>query len=380
MKKLELSPMQREAATSVKLWFENRIRPNQNTGPFFYLAGYAGSGKTSIALQLIESLTKHDKPIKYAFAAFTGKASLVLEKKGCRPSSTIHRLIYKMVCDEQGRPVRPLEFRRRSKADLEHKYDLLILDECSMVNAEVAGDLLHFDIPILVLGDPGQLPPVEGTGYFTERAPDFFLSEIHRQALESPILKLATSARQGIPLPSGQYGESLVSRDASDTSLLYSHDQVICGMNKTRTSLNREMRSHLGFDQKLPMKDDKLICLKNNWDVDGMMNGSLWKVKTIEKLAKNRLALVLSDWDNPKTVVEVETHACFFEQVDPPKGKEWAGLTQFTFGYAITCHKSQGSQWDSVLVLDESAVFREDSEKWLYTAITRAAERVTVFS
>jgi ATP-dependent exoDNAse (exonuclease V) alpha subunit len=53
-------------------------------------------------------------------------------------------------------------------------------------------------------------------------------------------------------------------------------------------------------------------------------------------------------------------------------------LNQFQYGYAISCHKSQGSQWDTVVIIDEHNSFRQDGNKWLYTAITRAAKKVVV--
>ena len=51
---------------------------------------------------------------------------------------------------------------------------------------------------------------------------------------------------------------------------------------------------------------------------------------------------------------------------------------EFDYGYALTVHKAQGSQWDDVLLFDESYAFREHRARWLYTGLTRAAKRLTI--
>jgi len=82
---------------------------------------------------------------------------------------------------------------------------LIVLDEVSMLGEEVARDLMSFGKPILVLGDPGRLPPIKGEGAFTKDAPDIVLTEIHRKAGQSRIIRLATMARQGEPIGFGRY-------------------------------------------------------------------------------------------------------------------------------------------------------------------------------
>ena len=95
-------------------------------------------------------------------------------------------------------------FALNPQSDAAHA-KLIVLDEVSMVGEEMARDLMSFGKPILVLGDPGQLPPIKGEGAFTKDAPDIMLTEIHRQAGESAIIRLATMARQGEPIGFGQY-------------------------------------------------------------------------------------------------------------------------------------------------------------------------------
>lgn len=391
------SPHQLLAADAIKTWWQSHLDNDKNVKPFFYLAGYAGTGKTSIAKYLVTQLEPRageaadldDEPnaasLMYTFAAFTGKASLMLARKGCEPSSTIHSLIYQRSYNDTTK-----EFFFEKRESLRRKYDLLILDECSMINFEMGNDLLSFNVPILVLGDPGQLPPVEGAGFFTSTDPDFFLTEIHRQAEDSPILNLATRARKGEDLPPSTktFNGSTVTITTSSPILktLLSVDQVICGTNRTRVKINTLFRQAKQFTSPLPQLDDKLICLKNNWDVTDMCNGAMWRVVSIEPLSEkhsppNRLAMSLQNWDDPEASwVNVVTHKCFFDStVAAPEGRDWKGLTHFTFGYCITCHKSQGSEWDSIFVYNESKSFREHSAKWLYTAITRAARNLIIY-
>ena len=72
-----------------------------------------------------------------------------------------------------------------------------MIDECSMVDAELGRDLMSFDVPVLVLGDPAQLPPIQGGGFFTEAEPDAMLTEVHRQAQDDPIVRLSMEVREG---------------------------------------------------------------------------------------------------------------------------------------------------------------------------------------
>jgi exodeoxyribonuclease-5 len=146
-----------------------------------------------------------------------------------------------------------------------------------MVNSKLANDLLSFGRPILVLGDPGQLPPINGEGAFMKGAPDVMLTQIHRQALESSIIEVATMARQGAHIPAGKYGNQVVKMRRADLTkqMLLRADQVICGLNKTRAELNLKMRNAAGVHQPLPcgQPGEKVICLENNYE-RGVLNGA----------------------------------------------------------------------------------------------------------
>lgn len=362
---ITLSQQQDAAVAAVRDWFTMRDRP------VFRLFGYAGSGKTSSAKALADAIEQQTGK-RVAFAAFTGKAASVLRDKAC-PASTIHGLIYKAI--QVGGKVSFV----LSGADLASgRTALVIIDECSMVNEELGRDLLSFGVPVLVLGDPAQLPPVGGGGFFTNHEPDVLLTEIHRQAEGCGILDIATAVRLGQQVPFGRYSESQVLPLSELCGLdPFAYDQIIVGKNATRRSWNQKLRARLGRTDPMPVPGDKLICLRNNRQA-GIMNGeqvTVLDVKSRGNDASSTLSLTF-DHDGFTKSRDCSLHYLLGLEGDAP----WSGdeLLFFDFGYAITCHKSQGSQWDNVLVIDESRVFRESAARWLYTAVTRASKSVTV--
>lgn len=369
------SPQQDRAIKDVQRWLADKSGPQ-----VFRLFGYAGTGKTTLAKHLAADVDGH-----VSFACFTGKAALVLKKKGCEGASTIHGLIYKP--DED--PITGItEFRLNPDSPAAYS-KLIVIDEVGMVGDELGADLCSYGTKILVLGDPYQLPPIKGEGYFTAQAPDVMLTEIHRQAQDNPIIRLSMDVREGRGLKPGSYGDSRVleraklSKDAL-REMVMSADQVLCGMNKTRQAFNtriRELKGRVGDEAPfLPVVGDRLVCLKNN-RTKGLLNGGLWDVTRTELHPRGKnVSMTVASVDEPGTAhVEVETPLPFFTGTE--KDMDWRELKradQFTYGYALTVHKSQGSQWDNVLVVDESQIFKESALNHLYTAVTRAADRVTV--
>src|SRR5450756_1955691 len=182
----EFTPVQDDALKSVAAWL--KAKPGASGNPqVVRLFGYAGTGKTTLANHIAEAV---DGDVK--FAAFTGKAASVMRGKGCRGASTIHSLIYR--ARESGEEVPNFDLWDEAPAS---KAELIIIDECSMVAAELGRDLLSFGVPLLVLGDPAQLPPIQGGGFFTEAEPDVMLTEVHRQAQDDPIVRLSMEVREG---------------------------------------------------------------------------------------------------------------------------------------------------------------------------------------
>ena len=308
------------------------------------------------------------------FAAFTGKASLVLRSKGCLNASTIHSLIYKATISKDG-----LVTFNLNRNSIIKDVSLIIIDECSMVDQELGRDLLSFGKPILVLGDPAQLPPIDGAGFFTNHTPDVMLTEIHRQAKDNPIIHLATLARNKQRLKLGTYGDSLIT-DSINLNCFNDINQVLVGKNDTRKIMNNRARKFLKFDSEDPLIDERIICLQNDATL-GIYNGGTFKiVDRLKAKSPNFYKFGIQDDYSPnEQAFSTSVHKSFFRADIPiPNWKVLKGTQQFDYAYAITGHKSQGSQWKSVLVYDESYVFGDNWSRWLYTCITRAEERVEI--
>jgi exodeoxyribonuclease-5 len=399
---MELSPGQVVAYDKANAWLQEvRNSPAAlKAKPFFYIGGYAGTGKSTIANKVTENV-----PNKL-FGTFTGKAASVLQKKGVE-AATIHSLIYALVPiredylrdlykkKQSASATELVEISKKIKEELKPKFrlndnsalldtDLMIVDEVSMVNEEMGRDLLSFKVPILVLGDPGQLPPVSGEGFFTRGEPDVLLTEIHRQAAGNPIIAMASLARNGTKLKAGNWGggNQVVWRQSFNDHTLPDFDQIICGRNATRKALNARVRDHLGYLGPIPNKDEKVICLKNNKDI-GILNGTQWRVHEVEDSGPWIELSLFPEGDeydptNKKLpLLEVSAHP-FDADFENMQWYDRKRFEEFDYGYAITCHKSQGSQWEQVLIQNESWCFRESASKWLYTALTRAEKSVTV--
>lgn len=366
------SPQQERAIADVKAWLADP-RGKQ----VFRLFGYAGTGKTTLAKELAATVRG-----SVLYATFTGKAALVLRKKGCEDASTIHSLIYKVDVNER---TGEATFSLNPESDLSTAA-LLIVDEVSMVGEELARDLLTFGKRVLVLGDPAQLPPVKDEGFFINAAPDVMLTEVHRQAQDNPIIRMSMDIREGNRLQRGAYGESLVTSRADIghdrlRELVLGADQLLCGLNRTRVSYNRRIRALKGLagraEEWHPTAGDRLICLKNKKD-KAIFNGGMWMTDSVgDKFGC--LSIEATSLDEVRDPLTFEVAEEFFVGAEHKiEWRERRKYDEFTFGWAITCHKSQGSQWDDVIIFDESGAFRDARANWLYTAITRAAEKVTV--
>lgn len=368
---LNWSPQQEAALKAVAKWLADPKGPQ-----VFRLFGFAGVGKTTLAKE-IAGMVKG----AVLYATFTGKAALVLRKKGCAGASTIHSLIYRPEGEDGEQPVFVLN---RDSALATAK--LAIIDEVSQVNEVLGKDLLSFKTKILVLGDPAQLPPVSGEGFFINAKPDFMLTEIHRQAADNPIIRMSMDVREGRGLQVGTYGDSRVVRrgDISKDemrALVMSADQLLCGTNKSRQAFNdrvREIHGRCGLAAPHhPVPGDRLVCLRNDREKN-LLNGGLWEAVTASE-KKGKIEITARSLDDVMPDAKVKVPVEFFSGTE--KELPWEklrNLQQFTYGYALTVHKSQGSQWDNVVLFDESRSFRDNAVKHLYTAVTRAAERITV--
>ncbi len=395
---------QNQAFNRIWAWLRT---PKKNRSQIFRMFGYAGVGKTEmskfVAAFVAEEAGKNNVPVgDVLYSAYTGKACSVLRIKGCRGADTLHSLLYRPKIDPDTGVCTGFVLNGESPLGMAA---LLIVDEASMVDEEMAPHILAFGVPVLVLGDPAQLPPVTGEGYFTNAQPDFMLTTIERQAEDNPIIYLATRVRNGKALKPGRYGESVVYAQGKHISddMLADQDQILCGLNATRKTINKRMRRINGKGEKSPIyptAGDRLVCLRNN-KLSGLYNGTLWtasrpviqKVQqpiykgsnilrsgNIDVLSLKVRSIDEMDPQGKPYVIKTQVSLHMFNLVVPePAYRDTIGCDQWDFGYGLTTHKSQGSQWDNVGIYDESDSFRDDRHKHRYTGITRAAERATIF-
>lgn len=360
--------------------------------PFMTLGGYAGTGKTTLIAILRKLLFKQDSKLKVAFAAFTGKATRVLKTylkenevlyKG-DSVGTIHSLIYSVIENEHHEIV---GWQRKE----EIKADLIIIDEASMVDQKIWLDLLSYDLPILAVGDHGQLPPVSGQFNLMEK-PELRLEEIHRQVADNPIIKLSVQARKTGKIEVGNYGGGVRKLSKNDPesqeiidSYLQSYNQetlILCGYNNTRIKLNNYLRSILGYDSPLPMAGDRVICLRNKQQ-KALFNGMLGTLQNV-KVKDDNFYEVKILFDDESVFEGLAVRKQFGANSTLSYTKESRALTMqgelFDFAYALTVHKAQGSQARRVILFEERFKQMSDLDwrRWLYTAVTRAEEELII--
>lgn len=421
---LELAPQQQQAADKVDDWYHRS--PQQ----LFRLFGFAGSGKSTVARYLVDRLGLHQTN----YAAYTGKAAYVMQQKGCEGASTVHSLIYTPVekararlaklreelaelgeTEDQAKRTALLRAIDREQAKIDSPNwilkeeseleftQLLVLDEVSMVGERMARDLMSFGCKILCLGDPAQLPPVDGAGWLINAPADHLLTEIHRSALDSPVTRMATAIRNSVP---GQRDYGVSGRDGDcgrrfslTRDELLSFDQVLVGKNATRWQAIRGLRALRGLTGQRPIAGDRIIVLANNAGA-GVFNGQQFDV--LDSADEGTTLYRLTVLDDEGGTRELIVWATGFADLDGEKEAKRNGrgaVIAATFAQAITVHKAQGSQYRRVLTVDESQVFygaayrdavatmgrgaaeiegHVNGRRWLYTGVTRASELAVI--
>lgn len=396
-----LNRMQQVGFERAKKWWSD------GNEQIFRIAGYAGTGKTYLSAIIANSLADN----RIAFCAFTGKAALVMQQRGL-PATTIHQLIYNT--EQKREPYYDddgiLRYKRKMVTTLKDKLDpkpsIILVDEASMVSDKIRRDLFSFDIPIIAVGDPFQLPPVNGEETDLLTDPDVTLEEIMRQDEGSAIAYLAEKIRKGKPLREDeshfgviwQMSKSVI-RDEYEKDMFGWAEQIIAGRNATVANVNQHARHWLGFTGEIPEIGDKLICKRNAWDTileDGklptaLVNGLIGYCTHVGQREKSEMV----PWRNHpvKTIQHVlslrptfEETAEFQDIVYNPSSLWETKLARsnmkemiFQFAYCITCHAAQGSEWDNVLLYDDSWHDPNDpmfQARWRYTGVTRAAKRL----
>lgn len=367
------------ALKQMREWYKDfRKKGLEGAKQFYYLAGYAGTGKTFI----VQHFLKEEKLPEYdvTLMTFMARSALVLSKASGLPASTIHSQIYKLRTTIHGEqwvldPDAPI---RNTK--------LIILDECSMVGEKMFKDILSFKRPVLILGDPGQLLPVQDAPIFTQMQPDFFLEEIRRQALDNPIIRISMLARNGEPIPPGNYDGKVIKSNNLDVPVWLDTNIVLSFSNAARQRLNATYRDMLGFAQQspFPVVGDRLICLKNKHGL-GLANGTMGTCYT-DTPAPDPTDYIVSldfkfedgrklDTQNAIRHYFQPMHNQWGDVIQPPEFIRRQNL-HFDYAYAITGHKALGSQFEKVLVIDDGS--QRDYNRWMYTAITRAIDTLHI--
>lgn len=422
----------------------------QSIAPFVF-TGFAGSGKSTCVGSMIEHIGL--TPSEVMYMAPTGKAAKVLTRKlkeSGWPSvaTTIHKAIYMPKAARADAIDRQIEglnkhirflrskgqdgekhwdpmvasldvkkaeqkvatlmielgeamdkegpkFNLKSASEIPPEVRLFVIDEASMVGTDVVIDLQSFGIPIMAIGDPGQLPPVGDDWGFDMERPNVFLKEIHRQAADNPIIQLATMAREGRQIPIGDYGDGVRVLSRRNDDVTYNMDRdamVLIGTNKKRWDVTTRIRKELGYTETGPMAGEPLLMCRNSTQHAGLVNGTLLRclddVGNLEN-ANSRIKLKVGDEDTGGIDYDLwVTQGLFEEHVFRRKGSHSAPdreafkankeCEHVDWGHAITVHKSQGSEFEDVALHDESPVFRQDAQRWLYTGITRASKLLTL--
>ena len=394
---MELNEKQKNGLTLALQRYKNKEK-------YTVIAGYAGAGKSTLVRFIIEELKTYGvKETDVCFACFTGKAAQVLLKKGNKNVITLHKLLYKSIPKESG------GFVRIPNPSIPYK--IVVVDEVSMAPKTLMDLLFKHNVYVICLGDPFQLPPVDKKedNHLLD-APHIFLDEIMRQAQESEIIQLSMAIRENRPIEVFQGKEvQILNKEELNTGMLTWADQILVATNATRVSINTQMRKLLNFGEK-PQDGDKIICLRNYWDCfsdneEPLVNGTIGILKD-SFLTKRYLPSIVKSTDGLSHIDLIvgdfiSDSGMYFHSLEMDKkmidtgefSLDWKTVYQlnrnpktrdippleFTYGYAITCHKAQGSEWDKVLVIEEKFPFdRIEHARWLYTAVTRSSEKLVL--
>ncbi|HXK52617.1 ATP-binding domain-containing protein [Candidatus Nomurabacteria bacterium] len=367
-------------------WYKNETRN------YITLGGYAGTGKTTVVSLFRVLLGQHEKKLKVAFCSYTGKGALVLKNRLASLQArfpkdtvgTIHSLIYTPLVASNNEII-----GWELKDDI--KYDLLVVDEASMLDSKIWSDLLSFGIRIIAVGDHGQLPPINGI-FNLMQDPELKLETIHRQASGDPIIGLSVLARKKGHIPAKSFGTKTKKLDSSlpesheiIMSLLqnWSEDTIVlCGYNSTRVKINNFVRTALGIESPEPTVGDRVICLRNNHQKN-IFNGMIGTITYIaeENETMYYAEIIFNELPEQYSGHILKSQFNNEESINYTKNrKATLKCDLFDFGYAMTVHKAQGSEAERVILFEERFPKLDDLgwRRWLYTAITRAKEELYI--
>lgn len=366
------------------------------------ISGYAGSGKSTVIKYIIAALNVN--PDRVVYVAYTGKAANVLRQKGCANAITAHKLLYKAYQNKNG------EFRFTPKEELDEPYRVVVVDEVSMLPLTMWNRLLTHNVYVLACGDPGQLPPIDASeNNHVLDEPHVFLDEVMRQAQDSEIIRLSMHIREGKPLSSfqcaGEQVKIITTRQVIPGMYTWA-DQILCATNEMREDINKHVRNLKGYGIE-PVKGDKIIGLQNQWDFVSeqnapLTNGSIGYIKDYYKTSIsipryislqpiNYMFTTMTTEDDSDVFKNIPIDYHFFRNGDPQLNpSEVAKLNkdnkfaypapyEFTYAYAITTWKAQGSEWDKVMGFEEAFPRpKKEHVQFLYTMATRASKKLVL--
>lgn len=365
------------------------------------IAGYAGTGKSTLVRFIIDALNIDEE--KVCYCAFTGKAAEVLRKKGNKNVCTLHKLLYEHIPRAAG------GFFRRPKNFIGYK--VIVVDEVSMAPKSLIDLLFSHYVYVICLGDPFQLPPIEKDedNHLLDN-PHIFLDEIMRQEAESEIIQLTMKIRNQEPIDYFNGNEvKIIPYSALNTGVLEWGDQILTATNAKRQAINNQMRALAGRSGE-PVDGDKMICLRNYWDDfsiqgDSLINGTIGILKNsfqtwreIPRFVQSNIRkfdvlvgdLIIPETNDKYEMTEMDRqmiitgNKCCDWKLSYKLGKlrpKYGEIVpkEFTYAYAITVHKSQGSEWNNVVVLEEQFPFDKiEHARWLYTACTRSSKKLVL--
>ena len=415
---MELTKDQESALTTLLDWYYSDKKSSYIT-----LGGLAGTGKTTIISLFREKLPMN---VNVAFVAYTGKAASVMKNKltkeigKLKPSDycgTIHSLIYEPVVDEKNEII---DWRKCKLTG----YDLIIVDECSMVSRDIFNDLISYNIPILFVGDHGQLPPINADNFNLMDNPDIKLETMHRFGDESELLKISMEARINGKIKFGNYNNQVIKVDPRNSIIRdfikscndFSDSMILCGFNKTRVKMNQKIRKLIGRIDDDPIVGDRVVCLRNNkhaYDcpIYNGMTGTINSLKNYNRcydvkinldceskiykgeISKNTFMKEKQTFDTNEFIYKkdlqlyrkIKNVGDYYSINNVVKEKNTkVYLDVFDFAYAMTVHKAQGSEYNKVVLIEEGrSIWGKDSDlwkRWLYTAVTRARNQLLIIS
>lgn len=265
--------------------------------------------------------------------------------------------------------------RKRDAGEIAGKFDIIICDEASMVNQMQGRDVCSYGIPVLFVGDPFQLPPVKAKAFWDGMRAQSQLTKIERQKGPGAGIPLAGERLRLGKTVERNESVGIHPRNSLPDDVFLNADQILVGTHKTRERLCRFIRKLRGYETDHPIKGEKVVAVYNDKE-KGIMNGELYEVLDSELIRGGSVTRMNLKDPYGKIIDNVQAWTSGFpgrsktDFLDEEFGKFW-------FGYAITCHQSQGSEWKHVVVCDDWPRSDEDTYKrWLYTALTRAAMRV----